>query len=83
MNMITLKVVFKDHQDLLRRSCKTLYQEEEREAGREKRWEDHIMEWTGLTLNGSLRKSEARKGWRKLTDRSSSKGCPHSQKTTG
>ena len=38
-----------------------------RKRGRQrKRWEDNIREWTGLTLNDSLRKTENREEWRKL-----------------
>ena len=41
-----------------------------KKGGQEKVGGQH-HEWTGLTLNDSLRKSEDRKGWRKLTDKSS------------
>ena len=59
---------------LLRRFCKALLTGGRwRGRQRKKWWEDDIMEWTGLTLNDSPRKSEETdwqvfKGW-----------CPHGQ----
>jgi hypothetical protein len=42
-----------------------------RKRGRQKkRWEDNIREWTGLSVNDSLRKTENREEWRKLVAQS-------------
>ena len=36
-----------------------------------KRWEDNIPEWTGMTLGAAMRKAERREEWRELVARSS------------
>ena len=44
----------------------------ERRRGRQKkRWEDNVMEWTGLKLGEALRKAENREEWRTVVARSS------------
>ena len=42
-----------------------------RKGRQKKRWEDNISEWTGLGLDGALRKAEDREEWRKVVVRSS------------
>ena len=43
-----------------------------RRRGRQnKRWEDNIPEWTGMTLGAAMRKAERREEWRELVARSS------------
>ena len=43
-----------------------------RKRGRQKkRWEDNIVEWTGLRLSDVLREAENRERWRELVARSS------------
>ena len=43
-----------------------------RKRGRQKkRWEDNIVEWTGLRLSDVLREAENRERWRELVGRSS------------
>ena len=43
-----------------------------RRRGRQKkRWEDNVMEWTGLKLGEALRKAENREEWRTVVARSS------------
>ena len=42
-----------------------------RKGRQKKRWEDNIMEWTGLNLGEALRKAENREGWGKVVARSS------------
>jgi hypothetical protein len=42
-----------------------------RKRGRQKRrWEDNMPEWTGLSVNDSLRKTENPEEWRKLVAQS-------------
>ena len=54
-----------------------------RRRGRQKkRWEDNIMEWTGMTPGVALRKAERREEWRELVARSSV-APQRSTKTTG
>ncbi|GFO16284.1 hypothetical protein PoB_004278900 [Plakobranchus ocellatus] len=36
-----------------------------------KRWEDNIIEWTGLELRNTLRKAADREGWKAVVRRSS------------
>ena len=42
-----------------------------RQGGQKKRWEDNIMEWTGLEFGKSQRAVENREKWRKLAAKSS------------
>ena len=42
-----------------------------RQGGQKKRWEDNIMEWTGLEFGKSQRAVENRGKWRKLVTKSS------------
>ena len=42
-----------------------------RQGGQRKRWEDNIMEWTGLEFGKSQRAVENREKWRKLIAKSS------------
>ena len=42
-----------------------------RKGRQKKRWEDNIMEWTGLKLGEARRKAENREGWRTVVVRSS------------
>ena len=54
-----------------------------RRRGRQKkRWEDNILEWTGMTLGAAMRKTERREEWRELVARSSV-APQRSTKTTG
>ena len=42
-----------------------------RRGRQQKRWEDNIPEWTGMTLGAAMRKTERREEWRELVARSS------------
>ena len=42
-----------------------------RNGRQKKRWEDNLSEWSGLGLDGALRKAQNREEWRKVVVRSS------------
>ena len=41
-----------------------------RKSGQRNRWEENIIEWTGLSIAKSLRASKDRKGWCEVIRRS-------------